>query len=107
MSVLGGLAGVPACEGCVCCGLGGGEEVVGEAGFGAVDEGADFVGLEDERGPGGVCGLAEGDAPAGQFLGFDAGAAVGAAPWLLPAVGAEAGSGYAVADRVCVHGQVS
>src|SRR5580658_4155941 len=53
-----------------------GEQVVGEAGLGAIDEGADLGGLEDEGGAVRVGGLAEGDLAAGEFLGFQAGAAV-------------------------------
>src|SRR5579859_1585875 len=81
-----------------------GEQVVGEAGFGALDEGADLAGLQDECGAGGVGGLAQGDLAAGEFLGFQARTAVGAAPGFAPAVGAEVGGGHAVVD---VHGQIS
>src|ERR1039457_6214082 len=84
-----------------------GEEVVGQADLGAVDEGADLVGFQDQRGAGGGGGLvggAKGAAAAGVFLGFRAVAAVGAAPGLGPSVGAEVGGGHAVAD---VHGQIS
>src|SRR5580658_9093249 len=63
------------------------DQAVGEAGFGAGDEGADLVGFEDERGTCGVGGLTQGDAAAGELLGFEAVAAVGPAPWLDPAFG--------------------
>src|ERR1039458_5181078 len=65
------------------------EEVVGQAVLGTLDECLDLVCLQDQYRTGGGGGLAQGDLAAGQFLGFEAGAAVGAAPWLLPAVVAQ------------------
>src|SRR5262249_5789824 len=53
-----------------------GEQVVGQADLGAVDEGADLAGVQDERGAVRVGGLAEGDPAAGELPGFQAGAAV-------------------------------
>jgi hypothetical protein len=67
---------------------GSGEQVVGEAVLGAVDEGADLVRLEDERGGVWVGGLAEGDATARELFGFQTVAAV-VAPRLRPAVGGD------------------
>jgi hypothetical protein len=75
-----------------------GEQVVGEAGLGAVDEGADLGGFQDDGGAAGVGGLAQGDPAAGEFLGFQAGAAV-VAPRLAPAVWAEVGRGMPL--RMC------
>src|SRR6266571_3811849 len=77
-----------------------GEEAVGEAGLGAVDERADLAGLQDEGGAVRVGGLAQGDPAAGECLGFQAGAAA-VAPWLVPAAGAEVCRAHAVMD---VHG---
>lgn len=69
-----------------------GKQVVGEAGLGTVDEGADLAGFQDEGGTVRVGGLAEGDLAAGELPGFQAGAAV-VAPGLAPAIGAEVGGG--------------
>ena len=44
---------------------GSGDQVVGEAGLGTEDEGADLVRFQDERGGVRVGGPAQGDAPAG------------------------------------------
>src|SRR5260370_39730620 len=74
------------------------EELVGQAGFGALDEGPDLVGFQDEGRAVGVGGLAQGDAAAGQFPGFQTVATVGAAPWLAPAVRAELCRAHAVMD---------
>src|SRR5580658_2482538 len=79
-----------------CWGVVSDDEVVGKASFGALDEGFYFSGFEDEGWAVGVGGLAESDAAAGEFLGFEAGAAV-VAPWFAPVVGTEAGGGHAVA----------
>jgi hypothetical protein len=49
-----------------------GEQVGGEAGFGAVDEGADLARFQAEGGAGGVGGLAQRDPAAGELLGFQA-----------------------------------
>src|SRR5216683_816813 len=73
------------------------DEVVGLAGLGAVDEGADLVGVEDQGGAVRVGGLAEGYPAAGQLLRFQACATV-VAPRLAPAVRAEIRGGHAVAD---------
>src|SRR5450755_1405546 len=98
---------VPAMTGCQGSASGvaaSGEQVVGQPGLGAVDERGDLVGLEDQRGAPGVGGLAQRDPAAGQFLGLQAVAAVGAAPGLGPAVASEVGCGHAVTD---VHDQIS
>src|SRR5450755_4732630 len=98
---------VPAMTGCQGSASGvaaSGEQVVGQPGLGAVDERGDLVGLEDERGAVGVGGLAQRDPAAGQFLGLQAVAPVGAAPGLGPVVVAEFGRGHPVMD---VHGQIS
>src|SRR6266567_794713 len=88
---------VRACP-CACPpGAGSGKQVVGQAGLGALDERPDLAGLQDEGGAAGVGGLAEGAPAAGEFLGFQAGAAV-VTPWLAPSLAAEVGGGYAVAD---------
>src|SRR5450755_5069293 len=76
-------------------GLGSGEQVVGQADLGAVDEGAYLVGFQDECGAAGVGGLAQRDPAARELFGFQAGASV-VAPRLVPAVFAEAGRGHAV-----------
>src|SRR6266498_5546714 len=75
-------------------GIRSGEEVVAEAGLGAVDECADLVRLQDECGAVRVAGLAQGDPAAGELLGFQAGALV--APRLAPAVVAEVCRAHAV-----------
>src|SRR5689334_18338901 len=81
----------------VSAGARSGEQVVGQAGLGALDERPDLAGLQDEGGAAGVGGLAEGDPAAGELLGFQAGAAV-VAPGLAPALAAEVGGGHAVTD---------
>src|ERR1700730_1262155 len=79
-----------------------GEEVVGEAGRGAVDEGADLVGFQDERGAGRVGGLAQCDPAAGELLGFPAVAAI-VAPRRGPALSAEFSGGHSVTHMLCAH----
>src|SRR6266568_9470305 len=81
-----------------------GEEFVGETGLGALDEGPDLIRFQDEGRAGRVGGLAQGDPATGEFLGFQANAAVGTAPGLTPAVWAQLDGGHAVSD---VHGQIS
>src|SRR5579859_119550 len=73
-----------------------GEQVVGQASLGAFDERSDLAGFEDEGGAVGVGRLAQRDPSAGELLGFQAGAAVGAAPGLGPPAGAEVCGRHAV-----------
>src|ERR1700722_918099 len=77
--------------------LGLAQEVVSDTGFGAFDKSSDFGGLENEGGAVGVGRLADSDLAAGEFLCFEAGAAV-VAPGFAPAVVTEVGGGHAVAD---------
>src|SRR5690349_9359593 len=75
---------------------GSGQQEVGLARLGALDERGDLVVGVDEGRTVGVRGLAHGDSPVGQFHGLDAVAAVAAAPGLVPAFGAEVSGGHPV-----------